>query len=160
MSGPFDSFQTRKEELLADLRQFITHKPDREGDLMTMMRQYLSAEPGNRESILRNLLRCANGESYPDPRAGTYHYTEADIQALGDVIDRYLEQLPDCGGDAAAIQSRVDDAVGEINTLYQKSNLYLIDTWRREELCAILNGAAELAGAASQEDMTCGQRMW
>lgn len=160
MSNSFDPWKDRKEELLVDLRKFITHVPDREQDLMTLMRDYLAAEAEGREPILQNLLHCAAGEPYPDPRAGSYHYTEADIRALGDVIDRYLEQLPSCGGDAEAIQQCMDAAVREINALYQKSELYLIDTWRREELCAILNGAAELAGASAQEDMTYGQRMW
>lgn len=160
MSGLFDQFKDRKKDLLADLRKFITYVPNRERDLRTMMRDYLNAEPGDREPLLQNILHCANGEPYPDPGAGAHHYTEADIEALGVVIDRYLEQLQDHGGDAAAIQVCVDGAVREINTLYQKSELYLIDTWRREELCAILNGAAELAGAETQEDMTHGQRMW
>lgn len=160
MSDLKEQFQSRKKELLDDLRKFITFVPDREQDLMTMMRQYLNAEPGSREPILQNLLRCANGEAYPDPRAGSRHYTESDVQALGAVIDRYLEQLPACEGDADKIQACVNGAVREINALNQRSELYLIDTWRREELCAILNGAAELAGATAQEDMTHEQRMW
>lgn len=160
MSGLKEQFQDRKKELLDDLRRFITFVPNREQDLMTIMRSYLGAETEDREPILQNLLRCANGEPYPDPRAGSCHYTEADIQALGAVIDRYLERLPGCGGDTTAIQELVNGAVQEINALYQKSKLYLIDTWRRDELCAVLNGAAELAGASAQEDMTYGQRMW
>lgn len=160
MSDLKEQFQSRKKALLTDLRKFITYVPDRERDLTTMMRDYLAAEPGNREPILQNLLCCANGEPYSNPRAGSCHYTEADIQTLGAVIDRYLERLPGCGGDTAAIQELVNGAVQEINALYQKSKLYLIDTWRRDELCAILNGAAELTGASAQEDMTYGQRMW
>lgn len=155
-----EHFEDRKKELLADLRAFITFVPDREQDLMAMMRQYLNAEPGGREPILQNLLRCAKGEQYPDPRGGSYHYTESDVQAVGAVIDRYLEQLPACEGNAGRIQACVDGAVREINALNQRSELYLIDTFRREELCAILNGAAELAGASPQEDMTYEQRMW
>ena len=160
MSDLKEQFQDRKKELLADLRKFITYVPNREQDLVTMMRQYLNAEPGGREPLLQNLLRCANGEPYPDPRAGSYHYTESDVQAVGAVIDRYLEQLPACEGDSGKIQTCVDGAVREINALNQQSELHLIDTFRREELCAIMGGAAELAGASAQEDMTYGQRMW
>lgn len=97
MSDLKEQFQSRKKELLDDLRRFITFVPNREQDLMTIMRSYLGAEMEDREPILQNLLRCANGEPYPDPRAGSCHYTEADIQALGAVIDRYLERLPGCG---------------------------------------------------------------
>ena len=160
MSDLKEQFQSRKKALLADLRKFIAFVPNREQDLMDMMRQYLNAEPSGREAILQNLLRCANGEPYPDPRAGSHHYTESDVQAMGAVIDRYLEQLPACEGDSDKIQACVDGAVREINALNQRSELYLIDTFRREELCAILNGAAELAGAPAQEDMTYEQRMW
>lgn len=155
-----EKFREKKEALLSDLRKSITYTPDRGHDLYTMMHQYLNAEPEDREPILQNILRCGSGQPYPDPSAGDYACTEADIQKVGETIDRYLAALSGCGGDGEAIQQALAEAVREINALEEAAEHGLIDTWRREELCGIMNGAAEQAGAEPREDMTFSLRMW
>jgi formylmethanofuran dehydrogenase subunit B len=155
-----EAFRERKEALFSDLRKAITFVPDRERDIVAFMKSYLNAEPDDRYHILDNLLKCINGQEYPNPREDYVSYDETDIQALSESITQFFTGLELTNGNEIEIKKCVSAVVKTVNELNESCGKSMMDTWRREELCGIINGAAELAGVTSQEDMTYDMRMW
>ena len=124
------------------------------------MQQYIKEEPEQRPEILKHIRSCMDGEPYPDPYAGQFPYTEADVDRCERILDDYTAAMEVCDGSSQEIRQLVDAVTAEINQLNEACNRGLIDTWRREQLCNFINGTAEMAGAKPGEDMTLGQRMW
>lgn len=149
-----------KASLLEDMLSFITYTPNRESDILGFMGLYQKAEPECRPDILENLRSCMDGKEYPNPYAGSYHYTPSDVSVCSDILEEYLKSLAAAEGDTNAIINCVRQTVGRLNALNEKCELYLIDTWRRERLCSFINTAAELAGLAPGKDYTLPCRMW
>ena len=149
-----------KASLLEDMLSFITYTADRDSDILAFMELYQKAEPECRPDILEHLRACMDGKNYPNPYAGSYHYTAEDVSACGDILDEYLKSLADAQGNPDAISECVRKTVCQINVLNEKCGQYLIDTWRRERLCSFINTAAEQAGLLQQDDHTLRHRMW
>lgn len=153
-------FSEKTQALVGDLRRAITFVPNRERDIVAFMKSYLNVEPDDKPPILDDLVKCINGQEYPNPQEACLSYSEPDIQALSESIDRLFSCLEQCGGDEAEIEKCVNVMVKAVNELNESCGKSMMDTWRREELCGIINGATEIAGATTQEDMTYGIRMW
>ena len=149
-----------KTGLLADMLPFIRYTPNREADIFAFLEQYQKAEHEERPSILENLRYCMDGKEYPNPYAGSYHYTPEDVSLMGNILDEYIDDLISAEGDPAAISECVRDTVLKINALNEECGRHLIDTWRRERLCSFINSAAETAGLMQEEDLTLQHRMW
>lgn len=163
MMEQLEPYREKKRPILDDMRRFITFEKNYELDIMSMMDHYLKAESQARPRILENLLRCVRGEDYPDPRLGSYFYTEADVAECGRILDGYIDRLIVCRQNSGEISRCLEQAAKEINALNERTGQHLIDTWRREELCAFIEGAAKAAGLESLEqqgDMTFQWRTW
>ncbi|WP_018307443.1 hypothetical protein [Novisyntrophococcus fermenticellae] len=149
-----------KSGLLEDMLSFIRYTPNREADLLAFMEKYQKADCDERPAVLEQLRRCMDGKEYPDPYAGSYHYTPEDVSLMGQILDDYIDALTLAQGDPAAVSECVRDTVLKINALNEECGRYLIDTWRRERLCGFINSAAELAGLSQEKDLTQQHRMW
>ena len=149
-----------KTGILEDMLSFIRYTPNREADILAFMEKYQKAEHEERPSILENLRYCMDGKEYPNPYAGSYHYTQEDVSLMGNILDEYIDDLVSAEGDPAAISECVRDTVLKINALNEECGRHLIDTWRRERLCSFINSAAETAGLMQEEDLTLQHRMW
>ena len=152
--------QSAKMRLLGDLRAAVRYTPDQQADLVAFMQQYIKEEPEQRPEILKHIRSCMDGEPYPDPYAGQFPYTEADVDRCERILADYTAAMEVCDGSSQEIRQLVDAVTAEINQLNEACNCGLIDTWRREQLCNFINGTAEMAGAKPGQDMTFGQRMW
>lgn len=152
--------QEIKASLLEDMLSFITYTANRDSDILAFMGQYQKAEPECWSSILEHLRACMDGKEYPNPYAGSYHYTASDVSACGDILDEYMKSLAAAQSDPDAISECVRKTVCQINELNEKCEQYLIDTWRRERLCSFINAAAEHAGLTPKTDHTLQHRMW
>lgn len=149
-----------KDALLEDMLASITYTPNREQDILAFMEQYLKADTELRPSILECLHSCMNGKQYPDPYAGSYHYTAEDVSAVGEILDGYAERIASAEGDPDAVSECAREAVCQLNELNDQCGGCLIDTWRRERLCGFINTAAEAAGFVREADLTFAHRMW
>lgn len=149
-----------KADILEDMLSCITYTPNRESDILAFMEQYQKAERERRPSILKHLRSCMDSCNYPNPYAGSYHYTAEDVSACEKILDDYIKNLAGADGDPAAVSECVRDAVSQINDLNEKCDGCLIDTWRRERLCGFINSAAESAGLVQKSDLTLQHRMW
>lgn len=158
-----EKLQNQKENktgILEDMLSFIRYTPNREADILAFMEKYQKAEYKERPFILEHLRDCMDGKEYPNPYAGSYHYTPEDVSLLGNILDEYMDNLAAAEGDAAAIGECVRDTVLKINALNEECGQHLIDTWRRERLCRFINSAAKTAGLMQGEDLTLQHRMW
>lgn len=149
-----------KSGLLEDMLSFIRYTPDREADILAFMEKYQKSESEERPGILDNLRYCMDGKEYPNPYAGSYHYTPEDVSLMEKILDEYIEDLISAEGDSVAISECVKDTVLKINALNEECSRHLIDTWRRERLCSFINSAAEMAGLLHEKDHTLQHRMW
>jgi len=158
-----EKLQNQKENkagILEDMLSFIRYTPNREADILAFMEKYQKAENEERPSILEHLRYCMDGKEYPNPYAGSYHYTPEDVSLMGNILDEYIDDLVSAEGDPAAISECLRDTVLKINALNEECGRCLIDTWRRERLCSFINSAAETAGLMQEEDLTLQHRMW
>lgn len=149
-----------KTGILDDMLSFIRYTPNRETDILAFMEKYQKAEHEQRPAILEDLRSCMDGKEYPNPYAGSYHYTPEDVSLMGAILDEYINDLIAAEGDPSAISECVRDAVLKINALNEECGQHLIDTWRRERLCGFINTAAEKAGLSQDKDHTQQHRMW
>ena len=149
-----------KSGLLDDMLSFIRYTPNREADLLAFMEKYQKADCEERPAVLEQLRRCMDGKEYPNPYAGSYHYTPEDVSLMGKILDEYIDELMSVQGNPATVDQCVRDTVLKINALNEECGRYLIDTWRRERLCGFINSAAELAGLFQEKDLTQQHRMW
>lgn len=157
---PLEEFREKKNGILDDMHSFITYQPSRDNDLLAFMEQYLKTDSGRRPAILEHLRSCMDGKSYPNPYESSYHYTENEVVQCEKILDRYLDQLLESQGDSGAIADCVRQTTCQLGNLNEQCNGALIDSWRRDRLCAFLNDAAEAAGMAVMEDLTYEHRMW
>lgn len=158
-----DKLQSQKGNkvgILEDMLSFIRYTPNRETDILAFMEKYQKAEHEERPSILEHLRYCMDDKEYPNPYAGSYHYTPEDVSLMGNILDEYIDDLVSAEGDPAAISECVRDTVLKINALNEECDRHLIDTWRRERLCSFINSAAETAGLMQKRDLTLQHRMW
>lgn len=149
-----------KTGILEDMLSFITYTPNRDTDILAFMERYQKAENENRPAILEHLRHCMDGKNYPNPYAGSYHYTPEDVSLMGSILDEYIDNLISAEGDPAAISECVQDTVLKMNALNEECGMCLIDTWRKERLCGFINLAAETAGLVQEADLTLQHRMW
>lgn len=158
-----DRLQSQKENktgILEDMLSFIRYTPNQEADILAFMDKYQKAEHEERPGILEHLRSCMDGKEYPNPYAGSYHYTLEDVSLMGTILDEYIDDLIAAEGDTTAISECVRDTVMKINALNEECEGHLIDTWRRERICSFINSAAETAGLSQEKDHTLQHRMW
>ena len=163
MMEQLEQYREKKQPLLDDMLRFITFEKNYEQDIVAMMSAYLKAEPAERPEILGNLMQCVRGEDYPDPHLGSHPYTKADVAECGRILDGYIDRLIVYRQNTGEISRCMEQVTKEINALHERTGQHLFDTWRREELCAFIEGAAKAAGLESpeqQDDMTFQWRMW
>ena len=162
MIDQLEQYREKKQPILDGMLRFITFHPNREQDIMTMKSTYLKAEPTDRPKILECLRQCVRDEDYPDPHLGSYPYTEADIAECGRILDGYIDSLITRREDenTEEISRCMEQVTKKINSLHERTGRHLVDTWRREEPCAFIKGAAKAAGLKQQDDMTFQWRMW
>lgn len=158
-----DRLENQKEEkkgILEDMLSFIRYTPNREADILAFMEKYQKSDNEERPTILEHLRCCMDGKQYPNPYAYSYHYTQEDVSAIGEILDEYIDCLISAEGNPDFISKCVRDAVLKINELNESCEGYLVDTWRRERLCAFINSAASTAGLSQEKDVTLEHRMW
>lgn len=150
----------KKAAILEDMLSCIEYVPNREQDILALMEQYQKADGEHRPGILEYLRACMDGGEYPNPYAGSYHYTPKDVERCGEILDAYMDGLIQAEGDTNAVSARVRDTVFQLNELNDRCCGCLVDTWRRERLCNLINTAAETAGLVPETDLTLQHRMW
>lgn len=158
-----DRLQNQKENktgILEDMLSFIRYIPNQEADILAFMEKYQKAEHEERHAILEHLRCCMDGKEYPNPYAGSYHYTPEDVSLMGTILDEYIDDLIAAECDITAISECVRDTVMKINALNEECERGLVDTWRRERICSFINSAAETAGLSQEKDHTLQHRMW
>ncbi len=158
-----DRLQNQKENkagILEDMLSFIRYTPNREADILAFMEKYQKGDHEERPIILEHLRCCIDGKEYPNPYAGSYHYTPEDVSLMGTILDEYIDDLIASEDNSAAISECVRDTVLKINALNEECGRHLIDTWRRERICSFINSAAEAAGLLQEKDHTQQHRMW
>jgi hypothetical protein len=111
-------------------------------------------------------MRLGGAENEQDPHydpefeAG---YTQEHVTECGRILDEYLEALEDLpdGGTDESILAQVKATLIQLNHLNDRCLGNLIETDQREQLCALIQGAAEEAGLESDEsDITEEWREW
>ncbi len=147
MNG-LEHFKAIKTYILNDILASITYVPDRQHDIYTMMRSYLSDETCavDKEKILKNLADCIEGRPYEQPgEAVRDYYTRADVEKLAAIMDRFIDGMLEgrAEGHLPPAKALTDQAWSEIFALNEKTNGYLLDTWRREEIQRWMTDACE-----------------
>lgn len=117
MMEQLEQYREKKRPILDDMRRFITFEKNYELDIMSMMDNYLKAEPHARPRILENLPQCVRGEDYPDPRPGSYPYTEADVAECGGILDGCIDRLIVCRQNSGEIFRHLEQTTKEINAM-------------------------------------------
>lgn len=142
-----EQFKESKTYILEDILAPISYVPERQRDINTMMQSYLSDKTcvADKENILKNLVDCIERRTYEQPAAVRDYYTRADVDKLGAVMDRIIdEMLEGCAdGHLPPAKAIADRAWEEIHALDEKTGGHLLDTWRREEIQRWMTGACE-----------------
>ena len=143
-----EHFKESKTYILNDMLAPITYVPDRQRDIYTMMRSYLSDETCavDKEKILKNLSDCIEGRTYEQPAAAVRdYYTKAEVEKLGAIMDHFIDGMLDgCAeGHLPTAKALTDRAWEEIIALNEKTGGNILDTWRRNELQRWMTGACE-----------------
>ncbi|MHB1151643.1 MAG: hypothetical protein ACYCWE_00070 [Eubacteriales bacterium] len=156
----YERFKELKNKITDDMRKFITYVPDKEADLLVMMRNYLNTEHEDRPLILSEITNCINGKEYNDPYADEVYYTFDTVDMVDTLLEKYYKSLCAADGDEMKISAAIENVIGEINKLNELSHRGLIDTMRRELICGLVETAAEDFGYGNAMDDVDDQRMW
>jgi hypothetical protein len=146
--GMLQQFKESKAYILNDILAPITYSPDRQSDIYTMMRSYLSDEIGaaDKEKILKNLVDCIEGQPYEQPVGAVRdYYTRAEVEKLANIMDRFIDGLIEgcADGHLPPAKALTDRAWLEMITLDEITGGYLLDTWRRENIHNWMKNACE-----------------
>lgn len=87
------------------------------------------------------------------------YYPLEKVDECGRIIDDFLAAMSAARGEAA-ILTQVEKTVLALNTLNDECDGSLIETDQREELCELIQGAANAAGLEASEDITEPWREW
>lgn len=141
---------------MKDLTSAITYVPNRRTDIFTMMNTYKSdlvaQKPEEKENILKNLANCINGEPYTEPlRVHNQSYTQKDIEILGGLLDKFIENLPN----STNTQDDCEKTWNEIYSFNESKEYGLLDTWRRETIQELMNEACK----SQEETQTYGTQI-
>ncbi|RJR14409.1 hypothetical protein C4588_00195 [Candidatus Parcubacteria bacterium] len=141
-------FKNSKAYILQDILTPIIYVPDRQRDIHTMMRSYLSDETCavDKDKILKNLVDCIEDRHYEQPREAVRdYYTHDDVEKLAAIMDRFIDgMLEGCAeGHLPPAKALIDQAWSEIFALDEKTGGHLLDTWRREEIQRWMTDACE-----------------
>lgn len=153
-------FREKKMSVLEDMRSCITYVPNREQDILAFMERYLKSDLEERPAILESLRRCMDGQTYPNPYAGSRRYTLEDVSLCEQALDHFIDGLIAADGDKDAIAVRVQEVTGSLNGLNDQRGGALIDAWRGERLREFIGGGAELAGLYLENAPVFEQKMW
>lgn len=140
----FDKLREKKRRVVEDMRASIRYTPDRNTDLLAFMSQYIKADAEQRPAILGNLRQCMDEKPYPNPYLDDCGYTETDVDHIDQLLEEYLNDILAGTGNPKRQAEAVMEQISQLNKARSGS---LIDDWRQERLCGVVNGAAELAEA-------------
>ncbi|HEY0587341.1 MAG TPA: hypothetical protein VGD52_14495 [Pseudoduganella sp.] len=87
------------------------------------------------------------------------YYTLEKVAECGRILDDFLAAMARTQGDAA-IMAEVEKTVLALNELNDACGGSLIETGQREDLCDLIERAANQAGLATDEDITEQWREW
>ncbi|WP_374579912.1 hypothetical protein [Pseudoduganella sp.] len=87
------------------------------------------------------------------------YYPLEKVDECGRIIDSFLAAMAEAHGEAA-ILAQVQKTVLALNALNDECDGALIETDQREELCELIQDAAEAAGLAPGGDVTERWREW
>ena len=153
-------FRDQAYRITSDMKDFIRYVPDRDADLRQFMKNYLDSEPEDRQPILEQLRHCINGEPYDEPDYGRDYYTTETVDKVDAALEKYYRDVLNANGDTEQIGKAIEDVTNMLNKLDALSERGLIDTYRRELLCELIdNTAAEFGYVNPQQDLD-EFRMW
>lgn len=155
-----NGFDERSFEITSDMLNFITYIPDRDSDTALLMRNFLDAEPEDRAPILENLRHCINGEPYAEPDFGKDYYTAETVEKVGAALEKFYRDCSESGGDQDRLADAINGVTDTLNRLDEQSEHGLIDTYRRELLCKLINDIAEDFGYTNPQDTLDVMRQW
>ena len=136
-----DEIRDRKNGVIKDMLVSLQYTADRQSDLLAFMEQYIKAPQEERSEILEHLRCCMDGKSYPNPYK--CHYTKEQVEQCDRLLEDYFAALSSGGVDVTVCAREVTDRLEALN---ETTGGWLIDTWRKERLTAVIEGAATLAG--------------
>jgi hypothetical protein len=112
--------------------------------------------PNVRERLRGGMVSYMNAAEGP----GKFVYSQEDIESCLAIVDRYLAKVSKGSLPKNQIIKAVELAVVELNVLNENCDGNLIETDQREDLCALILGAAQQAGLDTEEDITEMWREW
>ncbi|MCU6795069.1 hypothetical protein OB236_23455 [Paenibacillus sp. WQ 127069] len=80
-------------------------------------------------------------------------YMMEDVDCCGIILDNFINRLSTCTT-KDEIMEGVKSVVGQLNTINGRCDYSLIETDQREDLCAFIIMAVNLAGYQTDEDVT------
>ena len=127
----------KRDDIIADMKACITYSPDQESDLLCLMERYLKAEKEERPSLLEQIKRCMDGESYDNPFEAYYCYLNDDIERFNQIISSFLNQIKGLCNKPLELEVEVQKVVTQLNHLNSSCRCELIDAYRREKLMSL-----------------------
>ena len=140
----FEKLREKKQTVIDDIRASVRYTPNRETDLLAFMCLYIKSDTEQRTKILTHMRQCMDGEPYPNPYQEEFGYTEADVDSLDRLLEEYLDRLQSGVENPREESKTVSERIRQINEACSGS---MLDDWRYERLCSVINGAAKLAEA-------------
>lgn len=153
-------FKEHAYRITSDMRDFIRYIPDRDNDLRQLMKNYLDAEPEDRGEILEQLRCCINGEPYEQPDFDREYYTSETVDKVDAALEKYYRDVLCANGDKERIGQAIEDVTKTLNDLDAQSERGLIDTYRRELLCELIDDTAAEFGYVNPQYALDELRMW
>lgn len=155
-----ESYRDQKQGIIDDLRVCIKYTPNRDNDLLCFMEQYLKAEKENRPILLEQIKYCINGEEYENPFLAYNHYDEWHIEEFNHILNEYIDQLKQSGGESTQVSRVIESTILKINELYDICRGQLIDSWRNERLTEYIVTVSRYAGFQEAEDIIEAKKQW
>ena len=141
----FEKLREKKQTVIDDIRASIRYTPNRETDLLAFMCLYIKSDTEQRTKILTHVRQCMDGEPYPNPYQEEFGYTDADVDSIDRLLEEYLDRLRSGVENPRGESETISERIRQINEACSGS---MLDDWRYERLCSVINGAAGLAEAA------------
>ncbi|MBQ3077028.1 MAG: hypothetical protein IJC43_04145 [Clostridia bacterium] len=126
----------KKALIIADLLSPLHYKPNREADLLALMKKYISAEPEQRPTLEPDLRACLDGCPYANPY--TSPYTEEDVAYCDELLERFLHAA---SIDPPSAKRHRQTVLNKLEQLHTARHHGLLDDWRRQHIIDLLDTA-------------------
>jgi len=136
MDKIIESLRDKKAVIIDDLFRALDCKPDRDTDLLAMMKKYIAAEPKDRPPLLSQIRACMDGEPYQAPYL--LPYFKEDVFFCNTLLERFIFAMtinPDAGKRHRQI------VLDQLEGLNVARGYGLLDDWRREHITEFLDAA-------------------